>query len=200
MKTLAAFLAGAMVAVAANYWRALWRRRHPVPLPPGVAYERVGDRGSPRRGVRASLLKSIRDPSNPNDRAEARERELADDLRGYLGDVATQHSSDDVMIWMRGGEGAAFVPVAWNHQGAPPSSPWGTAQQRALVSWAAEEGVVSFDGTEGEPSLAAAQVPLESVAALGAAGTVTGALVLHSSEGIASSRGELKLWLPRHAE
>src|ERR1019366_310293 len=36
--------------------------------------------------------------------------------------------------------------------------------------------------------------------ALGAAGTVTGALVLHSSEGIASSRGELKLWLPRHAE
>src|ERR1017187_8662552 len=188
MKTLAAFLAGAMVAVAANYWRALWRRRHPVPLPPGVAYERVGDRGSPGRGVRASLLKSIRDPANPGDRVEARERELADDLRGYLGDVSARYGADDVMIWMRGSESAAFVPVAWNHPGAPPTSPWGTAQQRALVAWAAGEGVVSFDGVEGEPSMAAARVPLDSVAALGAAGTVTGALVLHAAEGIASSR------------
>jgi diguanylate cyclase (GGDEF)-like protein len=197
---LAAFAGGAIVAGAANYARARWRRKNPVPLPPGVAYERVGDRRSPGRGVRASLLNSIRDPANPHDRTEARERELADDLRGYLGDVGAQHGADDAMLWMRGGEGAAFLAVAWNHPGAPPSTVWGTAQQRALVSWAAGEGVVSFDGVEGAPALAAARVPLESVAALGAAGTVSGALVLHSASGIRSARGELKLWLPRHAE
>ena len=200
MKTLAAFLAGAMVAVAANYWRALWRRRHPVPLPPGVAYERVGDRGSPRRGVRASLLKSIRDPSNPNDRAEARERELADDLRGYLGDVGAQHGADDAMLWMRGSEGAEFLPVAWNHPGAPPSAGWGTPQQRELVSWAAGEGVVCFDAADGQLVFAAARVALEGVAALGTAGEVVGGLVLYSASGIRSPRSELKLWLPRHAE
>ena len=199
-QAILAFIAGAIVVVATNYWRARWRRRHPVPLPPGVAYERVGDRGSPVRGVRASLLNSIRDPANPGDRSEARERELADDLRGYLGDVAAQHGSDDAMLWMRASDGAAFVPVAWNQQGAPPGTAWGTSQQRALVAWAAGEGVVSFDGADGAPVLAAARVPLESVAALGAAGTVGGALVLHTPAGIRSDRLELKLWLPRHAE
>jgi two-component system, cell cycle response regulator len=199
--TLAPFLAGVVVATAVFLWRVRWRRRHPAPLPPGVAYERVGDRGSPARGiVRASLLNSIRDPANPNDRAEARERELADDLCGYLGDVSAQHGADDAMLWLRVGEGAPFVPVAWNHQGAPPGSAWGTSQQRALVSWAASEGVVSFDGVEGEQILAAARVPLESVAALGAAGQAVGALVLHSAGGVRSSRGDLKLWLPRHGE
>lgn len=200
MKALAAFLAGAIVAIAAGYWRARWWRGHPVPLPPGVAYERVGDRGSPGRGIRASLLNSIRDPANSSDRTEVREGELADDLRGYLGDVAAQHGSDDAMLWMRGTESAAFLPVAWNHPSAPPSSAWGTAQRRALVSWAAGEGVVSFDGADDEPEFAAARVSLDSVAALGPAGTVTGALVLHSPAGIRSERGELKLWLPRHAE
>jgi diguanylate cyclase (GGDEF)-like protein len=197
-RTLAGFLAGIALAGIAAFWRAR-RRRTPVSLESGVAYERT-PRGSPNRGVRASLLGSIRDPANPNDRAEARERELADDLRGYLGDVAAQHGADDAMLWMRGADGAPFLPVAWNHPGAPPGAPWGTAQQRALVSWAAGEGVVSFDGADGEPALAAARVSLESVAALGAAGQVVGALVLCSAAGIRSSRGDLKLWLPRHAE
>ncbi len=200
MRALAAFLAGAIVAVVGIWWRNRYRRRNPVALPPGVAYERAADRNSPNRGVRASLLNSIRDPANPHDRTEARERELADDLRGYLGDVAAQHGADDVMFWMRGGEGAAFLPVAWNHSGAPSTEAWGTPQQRALVSWAAGEGVVSFDGVEGEPSVVASRVPLDAVAALGAAGTVSGALVLHSASGVRSARGELKLWLPRHAE
>ncbi len=201
MGTIAAFLSGFAVAGILVLWRLRARRRRaPIALPPGVAYERTGDRGSPNRGVRASLLSSIRDPTNPNDLTEARERELADDLRGYLGDVAAQHGADDAMLWMRGAEGAAFLPVAWNHPGAPLSSPWGSAQQRALVSWSAGEGVVSFDGVEGETTLAAARVSLESVAALGTAGQVVGALVLHSANGIRGSRGDLKLWLPRHGE
>lgn len=171
-----------------------------MPLPPGIAYERVGDRGSPGRGIRASLLTSIRDPANPADRAEVRERELADDLRGYLGDVSAQHGSDEAMFWMRGAEGAPFLAVAWNREGAPPSTTWGTAQQHALVAWAGNEGVVTFEGPEEAPVLAAARVALDHVAALGAPGQVVGSLVLHASQGIRSAKGDLKLWLPRHAE
>ena len=200
IKLLAAFAAGAIAVVAVNWWRVRWRRRHPVPLPPGIAYERLGSRTSPYREVRASLLKSIRDPANPSDRAEMRERELADDLRGYLGDVAAQHGADDAMLWMRGDESAPLLGVAWNHPGAPPSAAWGTSQQREIVSWAAQEGVVSFDGADDERVLAASRVALDHVAALGAPGQVIGALVLHAAAGIRSSRGDLKLWLPRHAE
>ena len=211
IESLVAFVAGAVLVSAAYYWRARSRRRYPLPLPPGAPYERVGEpaqpawrlRGSPGRGVRASLISSIRDPLNPDSHAEARDRELADDLRGYLGDVGAQHGADDAMLWMRNAEGAAFVPMAWNHTGAPSSEPWGTTPQRALVSWAAEQGVVSFDGGDGAngaPTLAAARVSLESLALLGAPGPMTGALVLCSNEGIRSSRADLKLWLPRHAE
>jgi diguanylate cyclase (GGDEF)-like protein len=200
IKTLAAFAAGAMAVVAATWWRARWRRMHPMPLPPGVAFERVGNRTSPYREVRASMLKSIRDPENPGDRAEMRERELADDLRGYLGDVAAQHGADDAMLWMRGEESAPLLAVAWNHSGAPPSTAWGTAQQRELVAWAAQEGVVTFDGSGDEHVLAASRVSLDHVAARGAPGQVVGALVLHAAAGIRSSRGDMKLWLPRHAE
>lgn len=200
IKTFAVFLAGALAVIVNNYFRARWRRKHPPPLPPGVAYERVGDRGSPQRGVRASLLRSIREPANPNDRIEARERELADELRGYLGDLGAQHGADDVMLWMRTSDTAEFLPIAWNHPGAPPSSPWGAPQQRTLVAWAATEGVVCFDGDDEELRLAAARVPLDRVAALGAAGQVVGAIVMHSPTGVRSSRGDLKLWLPRHGE
>ena len=67
----------------ATYWRGRWRRAHPQPLPPGVAYERVTDpaaaawrmRGSPGRGVRASLISSIRDPlTSQRSRRRARAR------------------------------------------------------------------------------------------------------------------------------
>jgi diguanylate cyclase (GGDEF)-like protein len=198
--TVVAFVAGAGVVAVANSWRARRRRSNPVLLPPGVAYERVGNRGSPGRGVRASMLSSVREATDPKEAAAAGESELADDLRGYLGDVAAQHGADDAMFWLRRDDGAEFLPVAWNHRGGPQSGAWGTVHQRAIVAWAAAEGVVSFDGGERVTSLASARVSLDSVATLGTAGTSTGALVLHAPLGIRSPRGELKLWLPRHAE
>lgn len=200
IKTLAVFVAGALAAIVGSYLRRRSRRKRVAQLPSGAAYERIGDRGSPQRGVRASLLKSIRDPVNPDDAVKARERELADDLRGYLGDLGAQHGADDVMLWMRASDAAEFLPVAWNHSGAPPTSLWGESQQRTLVAWAATEGVVSFDGDDEELRLAAARVALDGVAALGTSGQVVGALVMHSPTGVRSSRGDLKLWLPRHAE
>lgn len=158
----------------------------------------MGERGTPGSGVRASLLESVRDPENPDEMTEASERELADDLRGYLGDIGAQHGADDVMFWMRLDADAPLSPVAWNHRGAPSRAPWGSGQQRELVAWAAGEGVVSFDSADDPPVLAIARVSLEAVATLPAA--ATGAIVLHAPSGIRSARGELKLWLPRHAE
>lgn len=200
MGTFAAFLAGAVAVAVAGAWRARRRRKIPVPLATGLAYERVGHRGTPGRGVRASLLNSVRAAADPNDPTAAGESELADDLRGYLGDVGAQHGADEVMLWLRRDDGAEFLPMAWNRSGAPPNAAWGTAQQRSIVAWAAAEGVVSFDVGEGDASLASARVSLESVATLGTTSTATGALVLYAPLGIRSPRGELKLWLPRHAE
>ena len=196
-----AFVAGAVVTVVARVWYVRRRRGPTAPRDSGATYrQRVGERGTPGRGVRASLLESVRDPANPNDVTESNERELADDLRGYLGDIGAQHGADDVMFWMRRDDATPFVGIAWNHKGAPPRGPWGTEQQRILVAWAAAEGLVSFDTADGPPSLAAARVSLDAVATLPAGGATGGAIVVHSATGIRSSRGDLKLWLPRHAE
>jgi diguanylate cyclase (GGDEF)-like protein len=200
MRELAAgFLAGAVLATTAFLWRA--RRRRAALTPPSRAeYEREGSRASPGRGLRASTLSALREPITPTKGVAARERELADDLRGYLGDVAAQHGADDAMLWVRAAETSPFHPVAWNHQGAPPSTPWGTEPQRGLVQWAALEGVVSVGDTEETPTVAASRVPLDAIPGLGAVGQAGGALVLHSASGIRASRGDLKLWLPRHAQ
>jgi diguanylate cyclase (GGDEF)-like protein len=198
---LLSFVVGVIAAFAVRVWFVGRRRRRARPKAYGAAYQQqMGERGTPARGVRASLLESVRDPENPNEVTESNERELADDLRGYLGDIGAQHGADDVMFWMRRDEGAPLVGVAWNHRGAPPRQPWGTAHQRELVAWAAAEGVVSFDTAEGDPPLAAARVSLDAVATLPAGGAAAGAIVLHAPAGIRSSRGDLKLWLPRHAE
>jgi len=194
------FVTGAVAAVVVGAFalRARKKRRAASPRSSGAYNARIGDRGSPGRGVRASLLESVRDPENPEEVTEAAERELSDDLRGYLGDLGAQHGADDVMFWMRREEDAPLAPVAWNHRGAPPREPWGTGQERELIAWAAREGVVSFNRAEGEASLAIARVPLEAVASLPPG--ASGAIVLHSAAGLRSVRGELKLWLPRHAE
>jgi diguanylate cyclase (GGDEF)-like protein len=196
---VAAFVGGAIVAGASFAWR-LRRRRDVLPVMSGVAKERVAGRTSPDRGMRASSITALRNALAPAEDIEARERELADDLRGYLGDVATQHGADDAMLWLRASEVAPFQSVAWNRPGAPSPAPWGSEQQRALVTWAAAEGIVSFDGAGQAPTVAASRVPLDSVPGLGAAGQAGGALVLHSSLGIQGSRDDLTLWLPRHAQ
>jgi diguanylate cyclase (GGDEF)-like protein len=155
---------------------------------------------SPPHGFWKSSLATLRRATTGAEKHEAVGRNLADELRGYLEDVAIRYGATDAMLWMRVSESAAFRPVAWNRPGAPPFVPWGTEQQRALVSWAVGEAVVCFDGTLEKSFLAACQVRLDDAVALGAAARSGGALVLYSPEGISSSRADLKFWLPRHAK
>ena len=156
-------------------------------------------RPSPR-GVRASSLSVLRDAIAGGELADARERELADDLRGYLGDVAAQHAAADVMFWIRESPSAPIIPVAWNHEGAPPPEPWGSEHQRSLIAWAASEGMVNFDAGGASPAMAVARVRLDSVVVMRSSGRAEGAMVVHSPGGLADSIDHLKEWLPRHAE
>ena len=213
-----AFLVGAALALVVAATRARYRsadvtpplaklqpprqpRSHPqfAAVPRTLADERIGHRTTPGRGFRTSILTSLQAPLGV-DGAEATERELADDLRGYLGDVAAQHGADTAMLWLRASESTPFNSMAWNQAGAPPATPWGSEQQRALVAWAAGEGVVTFDSSEGAPTLAAARIDLDAVPTLGGAAQTGGALVLHAEHGLRGLREELKLWLPRHAQ
>lgn len=125
---------------------------------------------------------------------------MSEDLRGYLGDVAAQHQAEDALLWIRRSDAEVFVPVAWNHDGEPPGASWGTDKQRALIAWAAGEGVVTFEDDAGTPTLAAARVPMQAVGEFTEHEHAVGALVLYSSDGIGAGRGDVKLWLPRHAE
>jgi diguanylate cyclase (GGDEF)-like protein len=194
---LGAFLLGAATAYVIAAWRG---RPRGGPAPPAAGGEQRTARRTTPRSVRASSLSVLRDSISAAEPAEARERELADDLRGYLGDVAVQHAATDAMLWIRESPSAPMNPVAWNHRGVPPATVWGTEQQRALVAWAASEGLVNFDNAGGRPSIAAARVRMEDIAALRPSGRADGAIVVHSATGLGDSREGLKEWLPRHAE
>ena len=193
------FLAGAVAASAGFGWRAR-RLRRPKPLGPGVAYNQAGPEGSPARGLRASQLGSLRETADPLEITETRERELADEMRGYLGDIGAQHGATDATFWVRRDANAKMLPVAWNHSGSPPDTFLGSERERALIAWAAAQGVVTFDVAEGMPEFAAARVPLDAIGGFGIRGEAEGALVVTTPGGIRSTRGDLKLWLPRHAE
>ena len=197
-----AFVAGAAVAVLAGVWSArvkifgTWLRLAPDMSAVTARRER---RPTPGGGFRASILMSLDAPAGMES-AQGVQRELADELRGYLGDVAAQHGADLAMLWLRVTERASFESMAWNHSGAPDANVWGSEQQRALVAWAAGEGVVTFDTADSAPTLAASRVDLDAVPALGSAAQAGGALVLHAAGGIRGSRDDLRLWLPRHAQ
>ncbi len=187
------------IAAAPVRWVAA-RRRESEPSTPLDNVPLDHARRSPPRGFWKSSLATLRRATTGPEKHEAVGRNLADELRGYLEDVAIRYGATDAMLWMRVSESATFRPVAWNRPGAPPFVPWGTEQQRALVSWAVGEAVVCFDGTLEKSFLAACQVRLDDAVALGAAARSGGALVLYSPEGITTSRADLKFWLPRHAK
>ncbi len=190
------FLLGAMVAIGVVAWRD-HRRRVAASLVSRTELSR--ERRTPR-GVRASSLTLLRDQTDRAQRPEVRVHEMWEDLRGYLGDVAAQHQAADALLCIRRSDAESFAPVAWNHDGPPPDASWGTEKQRALIAWAAGEGVVTFDEGDGTPTLAASRVLLEAVGEFTEHEHAVGALVLHSGDGIGGGRTDLKLWLPRHAE
>lgn len=126
--------------------------------------------------------------------AERDARELAEELRPYLLDVARQHGAVEVTLWRHaGGDRNALDIVAWSGDGAPPvASSWGTVPERALVAWSAAEQMVGFERRDDEPRIAICPVRFAS-------GEAAGAIVLAATDRFTTTRDSLRDWLPRHA-
>jgi len=181
--SLGLFALGAAVGLAGGVWIGR-RRRAPAAIPPPPA-------PLPRpslyplqvlRGDDAAML------------AERDARELAEELRPFLVDVARQHEAMEVTLWRHtGDEPSALDIVAWSGAGAPPKgASWGTPPERALVAWSAAEQMVGFERRDDEPRVAICPVRFAS-------GEPAGAIVLMAEERFATRRDALRDWLPRHA-
>ncbi len=184
----AALVAAGGVAGAVGAW--LWMRRR-------VAGERLTERGTERNAVAA------RPPLNPaqvmrgDDAATVAERddkELMEELRPFLEDVARQHGAREVTLWRhRGGERTGYDIVAWSLDGPPPAAAtWGEPPERALVEWSATEQMVGFERRDNEPMLAICPVKFTS-------GEAVGAIVLRADGKFLTARDALRDWLPRQA-
>lgn len=125
---------------------------------------------------------------------ERNARELAEELRPYLVDVARQHGAAEVTLWRHAsGDAAALEIVAWSGDGVPPAAAsWGTVPERALVAWSAAEQMVGFERRDGEPRIAICPVRFAS-------GEPAGAIVLAAADRFTTGRDALRDWLPRHA-
>jgi diguanylate cyclase (GGDEF)-like protein len=126
--------------------------------------------------------------------AERDARELAEELRPYLLDVARQHGASEVTLWRHtGGDRNVLDIVAWSGDGAPPvAASWGTVPERALVAWSAAEQMVGFERRDDEPRIAICPVRFAS-------GESAGAIVLAATDRFTTTRDALRDWLPRHA-
>ncbi|MHB1312942.1 MAG: GGDEF domain-containing protein, partial [Gemmatimonadaceae bacterium] len=121
-------------------------------------------------------------------------KELTEELRPFLSDVARQHGAHEVTLWRRAaGDGAGLEIVACSREGPlPVAGAWGAAQERALVEWSATEQMVGFERHDNEPTVAICPVKFTS-------GEPTGAIVLRASRKFLTERDALRDWLPRHA-
>ena len=126
--------------------------------------------------------------------AERDAKELADEMRPFLTDVARQHGAHEVTLWRRAsGDGAGFEIVACSREGPlPAASTWGAPPERALIEWSATEQMVGFERRDNEPTVAICPVKFTS-------GDPTGAIVLRAAQKFVTERDALRDWLPRHA-
>jgi diguanylate cyclase (GGDEF)-like protein len=183
---LTLFVLGGVAGFAAGYWlmaRAANAKRASAPPPRPMTPPRPTL--NPMQVLRGEDLLVL---------AERDARELADELRPFMLDVARQHGASEVTLWRQiDGEAGALDIVAWTGEGLPPSgATWATAAERALVAWSAAEQMVGFERRDGEPRVAICPVKFAS-------GEAAGALVLAAGEKFATARDALRDWLPRHA-
>jgi diguanylate cyclase (GGDEF)-like protein len=182
--TLAVAAVGSLAGSLAGYWFGARRRATELPsepLPAAPARPSL----SPVQVLRGEDLAGL---------AERDARELAEELRPYLVDVARQHGAADVTLWRHaGGDAAALEIVAWSGDGPPPAAAsWGTVPERALVAWSAAEQMVGFERRDDEPRIAICPVRFAS-------GEPAGAIVLAAADRFTTERDALRDWLPRHA-
>jgi diguanylate cyclase (GGDEF)-like protein len=112
-------------------------------------------------------------------------------LDGLLRDVRDMVRADEAIYWRWSEERDTLVPHAWSTEDGVRPQFFRTKEWGPLARWSAEERLVTLDGSEDAPVLAAAPV---------AGGErLHGVLTVSSNIGLGMSRQAAKEWLPRFA-
>ncbi|MBI3567116.1 MAG: GGDEF domain-containing protein [Gemmatimonadetes bacterium] len=77
-------------------------------------------------------------------------------LAGQLSLIARDLDAESAQLWQRASSAAPFECIASSGGMRADPATWGTAQQRALASWAATEDIVTFDSASDAPTFVAA--------------------------------------------
>lgn len=185
------------------------RRRQGAPRVPGVTPPPDFDSSEnlrPEKRVQqfrmTSSIQAFEEPiTDPRDlRTETQvmleEGEIAQDmatLDAFLGDVRDSLGADEAVYWRWSKGRDTLTPGAWSTPNAQRPQYFDMPAWGALVKWAAEGRVLSFDADArvAVTRLAAAPVELD--------GRLIGVLSVARAEGLDRGREHLKQWLPRHA-
>lgn len=149
-------------------------------------------RPTPSRPMPAAALK--RDVLLSAERTEAT-KDLAT-LEGLLRDIRDLVQADEAIFWRWSEERDALLPQAWSTGDSSLPQFFRVKEWGPLASWAAQERIVTSEGSEEAPLLVAAPV-LSTLD--GGDVMLHGVLSVTSNIGLAQSREALKEWLPRFA-
>jgi diguanylate cyclase (GGDEF)-like protein len=145
-----------------------------------------------------TLEEAITDPRDlrSDTQAQLEEGEIAQDmatLDAFLADVRDSLGADEAVYWRWSRARDTLTPGAWSTPNAQRPQFFDMGAWGALVKWAAEGRVLSFDADArvAVTRLAVAPVELD--------GRLIGVLSVARAEGLERGREHLKQWLPRHA-
>ncbi|HEY2375419.1 MAG TPA: sensor domain-containing diguanylate cyclase [Gemmatimonadaceae bacterium] len=149
-------------------------------------------RPTPSRPMPTAALK--RDVLLSVERTEAT-RDLAT-VEGLLRDIRDLVQADEAIFWRWSEERDALLPQAWSTEESSLPQFFRVREWGPLASWAAQERIVTSEGSDEAPLFVTAPVisTLE-----GGDVTLHGVLSVSSNIGLAQSREALKEWLPRFA-
>ena len=150
-------------------------------------------RPTPAKPLPTEALK--RDVLLSEERTEAT-KDLAT-LDALLRDVRDLLQADEAIFWRWSEERDTILPTAWSTEESPRPQFFRVKEWGPLARWSASERIVTFDGSEDGPSLAAA--PVIGGADEGRAPALHGVITLSCSAGLPLSHDALKTWLPRFA-
>ena len=149
-------------------------------------------RPTPSRPMPAAALK--RDVLLSVERTEAT-KDLAT-VEGLLRDIRDLVQAEEAIFWRWSEERNSLLPQAWSTEDSTLPQYFRVKDWGPLASWAAQERLVTSEGSEESPLLVAA--PVLSTPEGGEV-TLHGVLSVTSNIGLAQSRQALKEWLPRFA-
>jgi diguanylate cyclase (GGDEF)-like protein len=113
-------------------------------------------------------------------------------LDRLMRDIRDLLNAEEAIFWRWSEERDTIVPSAWSTEDAPRPEFFRVQEWGPLARWSAQERVVSFQGSDDAPLLAAAPVF--------SADRLYGVLTLSSNIGLGVSKSAAKEWLPRFAE